>query len=708
MFFPFKNICCMFILAISLFSGCSNSEDTSGEKREKADKPFNVIIFTLDTTRADSLGCYGNSRGTSPNIDKLAKEGVVFEKCFAPAPLTLPSHASIMTGKYPYSHKVRNNGTYVLSDKAMTVAEILKNKGYKTKAIIASFPLDSQYGLNQGFDDYDDNLMEGGRNSDVFFQERDASVIATRAVKWISSNKEEQFFLWLHFFDPHMPYNKHSVFGDKYSDKPYLGEVAYLDLQIGRVVEALEECQLKEETLLVFVGDHGESLNEHGEDSHGFFTYNSTLHVPFIMNLPGLIPSARRVEKNTTVVDIFPTVLKLCNISTGCTFDGKDLSDEIFGTASTEDSRSIYFESYLAYENFGWNKLQGIITDNYKFIKTTRNELYNIEQDWREEKNIIKLEEDKSAGMEELLALMLSDDAGSSSENVKALSPAEMEKLKSLGYLGAGTAFSGGNEILQDPKDMIKVLKYIKAGEFHFSERDWESTLKSFGKVLEVDENNVYALTMTGKTYANMGDIDKAEKYHLKALNVKPDFYTAMTNLAAVYSDNGKEKEALELCRKVLNANPCDPIALTAMGSAYEKQGNLDDAVNCYEKALGYDPYFQENMLKLGNLYSENGQYSNAEKILSEYLEMNPDDFRTKIAIGAVYFKVGLNTKTIEYFQNILKEKPNKLIAYYYIGLSNSELGNRQEARKYLKVFVENWRGKEVFLNKARKVYEKL
>ncbi len=698
------------ISAFVLISFVCCSGKSSGEiSTDAGSYPLNVVLMTLDTTRADCLGCYGNKYGATPNLDSLSESGIMFTKCFASTPLTLPSHASIMTGLNPYSHGVRNNGTYILADDVLTLAEIFRNNGYSTTAFIASYPLDSHFGLDQGFEIYDDSLLEGDRKSGVFFQERDATVIAEKAVRWIVANRSGKFFIWLHFFDPHMPYDPPSPYKERFFSNPYIGEIAHMDFNIGKIIRVLEEQGVRDKTLIAVVGDHGESLNEHGEDTHGFFAYNSTLHVPFILSLPGHLPSSLKIDINTGIIDLFPTVLSICKLEGEFISDGINLSDA-FGKKQIGDfERNIYFETFLPYENFGWNNIRGIISGRDKYIRTTRKELYNIGLDWAEQQNIVDQYPDKLNEMRSALNVMLGNQFGNPRRaNKKQMSHAELEKLRSLGYLGAGNSISEKSENLNDPKDMISVLGFIKAGEYHFSEKNWYEVIESFNRVLEVDEKCAYALTMQGKAYANLGEKDKAVESHVKALEISPGFYTAMTNLASVYSDTGKESEAIGLCEKVLAAHPADPIALTAMGNAYEASGNIFRAMECYEKAVEIDPYFFENQLKLGNLYAENGDFVKAETILVRLKDFFPDDDRIVVAIGDLYFRQGLYLKTSEYFLNILKDKPNKLIAYYYIGISSKRIGNIGDAQKYLKVFVENWQGKKKFLEDAVLEYESI
>ncbi len=703
-----RRICLTLLIpGVMFIAGCA--ETPSFQKVKNLDKTTNVVLITLDTTRADHLGCYGYESANTSNTDRTARSGVLCEKAFAPTPLTLPSHTSILTGLYPYSAKVHNNGTYVLSESAKTLAEIFGENDYKTAAFLSAFPLDSQYGLDQGFEVYSDDFSKGGRESSIFFQERSSYRTTDLATAWLRENKDNPFFMWIHYFDPHKPYEPPEDYKSRYSGNPYDGEIAYMDENMGRLFGILKELGLKSDTLVVITADHGESLGEHGEDSHGFFTYNSTLYVPLIFSYPGVLPGGKRISVNTSVLDIAPTVTSICNLESSVDFEGIDLLPGIFGKELNRNS-PLFFESYLPYENFGWDKLEGVISGKWKFIETAENELYNLEKDWSEENNLA----DEYSTKEKKLRTKLTEMKKTASDKIKPqksghLSGKQARKLKSLGYIGAGSGMGDtGKKELKDPKKMIEGMKYIKAGEAHFSNENWDKTITAFEKVLKLDKDNCYALTMTGKAYASKGDEKKAEEFHKRALKEKKGYTQALINLGAVYVTAGRAEKAIKLCKRALEKNPTSSLAHANLSFAYQNLGNKEKAFKHLRAAIKYDPYRAEHYLQLGNLYRDDGQFEKAEEMLKEYQKLKPNDIEVEIALGAVYFKQKLYLKTIRHFNELLDKQPNKLIAYYYIGTSHKRLGNTSKAKEYLKTFVENWKGKEKFLKAARKEYEKL
>ena len=273
-----------------LLAACQGSPDTSLATHEKP----NLVLISIDTCRADHLSCYGYERPTTPNIDAVASEGALFERATAAVPLTLPSHSTMLTGTLPPYHGVRDNEGYVLSEANETLAEILKARGYKTAAAVGSFVLDARFGLAQGFDTYDDR-MDAGPATPFSGAERRGEEVSRSAVQWLEANREEPFFLFLHYFDPHWDYRPPPPFDEIYADEPYAGEVAYVDHCIGTVLDKLKSLGLYDTALIAIVGDHGESLGQHGEPGHGFFVYESSLRTPFIVRPPGGLKKPRRV-----------------------------------------------------------------------------------------------------------------------------------------------------------------------------------------------------------------------------------------------------------------------------------------------------------------------------------------------------------------------------------------------------------------------------
>jgi arylsulfatase A-like enzyme len=412
--------------------------------------PAGVVIITLDTTRADRLSAYGYMDVAMPHLDRLAAEGIVFDQATSVAPLTLPAHASLFTGLLPPAHRVHENGSLPLADSQVTLAEILQAQGFRTAGFVGSVVLDADRGLAQGFDHYSGVAPSDGSPDR---RQRRADEVISEATRWLDDIGEERFFLWAHLYDPHRPYDPPDPF--RAMQDPYVGEIAFVDSQIGRLVEALERQQLLDRTIVIVVGDHGESLGEHGERDHGIFVYESVLRVPFMLRAPNLAP--RRVGEVARLPDVMPTVLELLGIPTPAV-DGVSLVDLMRGTRHGLGLEA-YAES-LYPQRFGWSPLHTLRQGRYKFIEAPRPELYDLERDPFEERNVYDQHPTVVSELRQrLVALEQRDEAkGAGRSDTVAVSPALRQRLAALGYVGHSTRGPAPDgERLPDPKDCIGV-----------------------------------------------------------------------------------------------------------------------------------------------------------------------------------------------------------------------------------------------------------
>jgi len=341
--------------------------------------PFNILLITIDTIRADHLGCYGYQKIKTPHIDQLAKEGVLFEKAFSPIPITLPSHTSILTGTYPTFHGIRNNGTYAVSESAETLSELLKNKGYTTAAFVSSYVLDKRFGLDQGFDVYDDTLSQQGEQK-LGDKERQAESVTQAAIRWLKEIKSAKFFLWVHYFDPHEHYQPPPPFCDEYAGRLYDGEIAYTDHWLGELLKTLQQTSLAENTLIVLTGDHGEGLGDHQERTHGIFIYDTTLHIPLIFTCPQLLPKSMRIKSLVRLIDIAPTILAIAGNKPFKDMQGVSLLPLMQGKTNNLDL-ILYCESFYPQYSHNWSPLVGLRTEKWKYIEAPMKELYRIDRD---------------------------------------------------------------------------------------------------------------------------------------------------------------------------------------------------------------------------------------------------------------------------------------------------------------------------------------
>src|SRR5438105_1966178 len=364
----------------------------------QAATPANVVFITIDTLRPDHLGCYGDKQIRTPNIDTLAADGTRFERAYTAVPVTLPSHTVIFTGTYPTLSGVHDFAANKLSPTQATMASLRKENGYITGAVIGSAVLDSRFGLNHGFDFYYDHFdFNRLQESNLDEMERPGNVVADLTLDWLSKNYQKKFFLWMHLYDPHYPYRPPAPYSEQYKDRPYDGEIAFADAQVGRLIEFLKSKSLYRNTLIVLSGDHGESLGEHGEKTHGFFIYNATLHVPLLIRPPGG-PSPKVVPVLVNLADLMPTVLQILKVDVPSQVQGRNLLP-LMRTTQQDETRSLYAETFLPRLHFNWSELRSIESEKYHFVDAPKPELYDLAKDPGETQNLYA---DKKAVAEEM------------------------------------------------------------------------------------------------------------------------------------------------------------------------------------------------------------------------------------------------------------------------------------------------------------------
>jgi arylsulfatase A-like enzyme len=405
----------------------------------------NIIFITVDTLRADRLAVYGYESIETPHIDSLAEGGVLFSQAVAQVPITLPSHSSIFTGLNPTTHNVRENGTFRLGDAEVTLAEVLKEHGYATAAFIGGFPLDSRFGLNQGFDFYDDDLSTGN-TGEVMWQghqvgsfERRANDVVNSALKWIYDNREKKFFTWIHLYDPHEKYSPPETFREKYKDNLYDGEVAYVDHTIGKFFKIIRQWGMLKDVLIVFTSDHGESLGEHRYWGHGRRLYEQGLRIPLIMSYPPFLPEGRTVNSLVRSIDIVPTLLSMLNIKTSDKIEGVSLLPYILQQGNENMPLTSYGETLMSKLRGGEEELRSFRTEKWKYIRytkenrTTFEELYNLQDDPEELDNLAMTEKSEMNELSSQLNTFMTAE-GAEGTSIPMDKETE-EKLKSLGYI---------------------------------------------------------------------------------------------------------------------------------------------------------------------------------------------------------------------------------------------------------------------------------
>ncbi len=430
-----------------------------------SEHPTNVVLISIDTLRADHVGCYGAAGDLSPNIDRIAREGVRFNQAYSSVPVTTPSHATILTGTFPLFHGVRSNGTHTLPPSSVTLAEMFQDAGYATAGIIGAYPLNRIFGVDQGFDHFDDEIEENEESLTSFSTERNAGEVVDRAIDWLDRrNREQPFFLFVHVFDPHHPYQPQEPFSNQWLEDPYSGEIAYTDAQLGRLFSALENDETVEAILIAILSDHGEGLGEHNEQGHSVFVYDSTLHVPLILRGPG-IPPGQVVETPVQLVDVTPTLASRANLSMPQEIQGNDLSSLL--NAGTLPKETIFYaETMLPQIQYEWAPLESVREGRWKYIQAPTRELYDLDSDPGEIKNLWGQEPDVQVRMQELLRQAHAQLSGSASDAaIMSVDADTAQKLTALGYIGAFDADADeaiDPMSLPDPKDRIGIFNQIE------------------------------------------------------------------------------------------------------------------------------------------------------------------------------------------------------------------------------------------------------
>jgi arylsulfatase A-like enzyme/Tfp pilus assembly protein PilF len=660
-----------------------------GLLRRPSASGHNLLLITLDTTRADHLGCYGDSQARTPNLDRLAAEGVRFARVYAPAPLTLPSHASILTGLYPATHGVRNNG-HQLSDKWRTLAEVLKAQGFATAAFVSSFSVDSRFGIGRGFDVYDDTFEAQaplkGANA-----ERRAEATFARFSRWLEKSGPGRFFAWVHYYDPHLPYDPPAPYREEFSGRPYDGEIAYMDRYVGAVIEALRSKGLLDRTLVVVAGDHGEGLGDKAETGHGIFLYDETLRVPLIVRDPAAFPRPRVVPSEVRLVDVAPTILDTLGLEAGApALQGRSLVPWI-RNKTRQDLDSVV-ETFYPRENFGWSEMVGIVSGPWKYIQAPRPELYDLSADPGEKTDLATASPDRAGALRSKLEqelLRLSPAPGASSGQAVA-GASDRERLRSLGYVNFAPAKPGSEA--PDPKDRVGLLKLIQdAQAFEFQGR--------FAEAERACREVVAAIPDSPESYVNLAivqvrqkNVDGAIGTLAEGLARLRDSETLLVRLGHTYLVAGKAREALETMEKVLSLDPQSVDALTVAASILDATGRKAEARTYYERALAVEPESRHLRMSYAANMASTGSFREAIAVYEKLIADFPEEQVFYQFAGIAYSYLGEFDKAVELLRQALAIRATP-IGYFNLAVAYEKRGDLREAAEALRMYLRNSAG---------------
>lgn len=705
----------LYSVALLTIVGCGDKDQPGQKPQSLAGQ--NVLIVTLDTTRADRIGAYGHKAAKTPAFDAIAARGVLFEDALAQVPLTLPSHCTVMTGRQPREFGVRVNNQAALGTTHPTLASIFKKNGYKTAAFVAAFVLDSRFGVDRGFDLYDDEMANVSVKTNPLHWERPANVVTDRAVTWLEANKSGPFFCWVHFFDPHDPYTPPQGYPPTYD-----GEIAFMDTQIKRLDDWLMASGLKEKTLLIVAGDHGESFGEHGEEGHGIFLYDTSIHVPLAVAHPRLISTPQRVSQPVGLIDIFPTVLELMGWSAPEGLHSHSFAQLL--QSGNAPPREVYSESEYVWHSYGWAQQRSLINADWKFISSTQPELYDRKADPGEKNNLFDKRTDVRTEMSNRLfqqyAAMVPSEAGK-----LAPSAAATAALTSLGYTGGRS--QAADEFLtdatDDPKAKIEVVKKYKAARHLLEDQQfdpaivllkecvaqaagspalqgalgvallhakrYEEAVIELDKAARLDPTHQPALVSSGDAYLRLSRFDKALQFLTLAIENDPFDATAHFLLGKTMLGLQRPADAKTHFTRAVEILPEFYSAHVDLGLLLAEAKDHDRAALHFKQAIRFDPENDRAHYQLGLSQLAMNQLDAAAKSFGEAVRANPQNGPAHINLGLVLLQLGRSKEGKDALLRAAAIPETAADAYYNLAIASSREGNAAAAEGYLQKVID-------------------
>ncbi|MCI0416487.1 sulfatase-like hydrolase/transferase [bacterium] len=648
------------------------------------EKP-NVLVITIDTLRPDHLGAYGYNKIRTPVLDRLAQNGVLFRHAICQTPLTLVSHSSIFTGLNPNVHGVRDNAYFTLSSNFKTLAEYLKEEGYTTAAFIGSAILDRRHGLAQGFDwysRYQPTIVVGMES------QRRAEEVVSETLDWLQKRAKGKtpYHLWIHLYDPHTPYDAPEPFRSEYSTSPYDGEIAYTDHVLGVLLKQLEEIEFLQNALVAVMGDHGESLGEHRESDHGFFVYDATVKIPFVLSWPGHLQS-RVVEEQVQSIDILPTIADLLGFKTDGSVQGKTMRALLEGRET--DTPPAYLESLTPKLYYSWSELTSLRTNDWKYIEAPDPELYNLKDDPEELRNLIAESPDQARQMREQLMKLIAIGQKAQDKQAESLDAERLEQLASLGYIGATNPAAMMNASSNiDPKSKIEDYllhhKLVPEAIGYIDQSQYQKALQLLGKVKSKFPNSFVLYWYIGLCHAKLNRLEDARKAYSHTIELNPYFGRAYTDLALTLELQGHHQEAM----KLLDTIPSTALSITDVdftrGEIQMHHGSFGEAERFYRSSLQSDPQNSETEYALARLYLATGRIDEAVTKMHALARIHYPSEDVYYSLSAIYLKMGNlqeAEKVLHQWQEIF---PRSAAASYRYGIFLAGKGDREQAISYL------------------------
>jgi arylsulfatase A-like enzyme/cytochrome c-type biogenesis protein CcmH/NrfG len=648
----------------------------------------NLLLVTLDTTRADRIGCYGYQQAETPVMDKLAREGVLFEQAVAVAPVTLPSHASILTGLYPPRHGVRDNADFRLPEAETTLAEYLKQHGYITGAAVGSIILSSNLGLDQGFDSYSEMPLTSHRDPSgakvqyTEILERPASEVTDSAIAFIDHIKGEPFFLWVHYFDPHYDYTPPSPYSERFSDRLYDGEIAYTDAQLGRLIHDIERRGLAKNTLILVTADHGESLGEHGEETHALFIYEAAIHVPLILKFADVIPAGLGITRLVSGVDLVPTLLELLNLPPLENVHGASFAKAARGLKQPS-REAVYAEAIYPERAYGWSPLYALRNEKIKFIEAPEPEFYDLQKDPEELTNLAPMRREEVASWRNRLMASLQK-FGEADPGAQHLMDQEArERLASLGYISSGAARVDRKKLL-DPKRFVDQHNAFLRAKTYVSLGRSQEAQELLRPILKADPKNPAALSLYGTLLYSSGLPEQGLTQLKEAAGSSPGVFEHQWNLANALHLSGYLIDASKAYRAAISIHPFSAESHYALGNVLYEMKDFQEAVHEYQEAMRLGIESPLLRAALGAALADGGDAARAERELRLALQEAPKIAMAWNKLGILAEKKERKEEAIRFYEKALEAEPDFADALFNHAKLTLILGDLEQARQNL------------------------
>ncbi|HEY7289209.1 MAG TPA: sulfatase-like hydrolase/transferase [Vicinamibacterales bacterium] len=658
--------------------------------RGRRDTRLSVLVITIDTLRADHLGSYGYQPAQTAALDRLASRGVRFEHASTVAPLTLPAHSSLMTGTFPAAHGVRDNGGFYLGDDQTTLATVMRSQGYRTGGFVAAFVLDHRWGIGQGFDRYFDDFDLGKYRVELGLDavQRPGSEVVTQAIDWLDRDTTRPFFAWVHLYEPHAPYEPPDAIRQRFPPTmagAYDGEVATADLQVGRLLDHLADSGRLDRTLVVALGDHGESLGEHGEEQHGFFVYESDIRIPLIIAGPR-VPT-RVVPDQVRIVDVMPTVLQLLGVTVPSRVQGRSLLPLLRGEHMDLVGLS---ETWYPRHHYGWSELTSIQDGRYHFIAAPRRELYDLQADPQELHDIAAENPGRADGFERALRTQLAQATTAHAQTTpRAIDPDVEERLRALGYVGSSISPRTLEDRPRgDPKDKIALYNALKQAGLDAVEGRIDEGIRMVRGTLAADPEIVEAYIMLGNMNGKAKRMDESIAAYQKALTIDPENQGAAFNLALAYKTAGRMDAAEAGFERMLTLDPRDAKSQYQLADVWMQRGEFARAEDTLRRAAASNVERPAFLAKLGECYIELKRYDDAERTLLEAQKLKADQPLVHYDLGLVYEARGDNAKASAEYESEIAHNPKAYRAQFNLAKLLTGGGRKAEAAHHFEAAV--------------------